>query len=276
MLPGMKFYIVSIVSIFAALGIGIYVGFSMDSQDFMAQQKETITEIIENQFEIIINENKELKASKEIMDKDNEYKDKYIESSYDFIINNRLEGFNVGIIETNSDYVNSGIGREIELAGGKVTSVTTINNSIVTQENFQEMIVKTTDSLIKGVSGDEFEELQKEDIINIIGDYNEPIDYLIICGGSYEEQVKRINQVDKLIINLGETYNIPVLGVEKSNVEFSYMSEYKNLGISTVDNIDTTIGKVAMILTMEGIPGNYGFKPTAKSLIPNIIRVTQE
>jgi cell division protein FtsB len=272
MLPNMKFYIVSIVSIFAALGIGIYIGFSMDSQDFMNQQKESLMEMLEKQFDVIMNENKDLKTTVETLQKENEYKDKYIESSYDFIIDNRLKDFNVGIIETNSDYITSGIGKELELAGAKVTSLTTIENSIIKEENFQDIISELANALINGVSENEFENLKKEGIINILGNYNEPIDYLIICGGSFEEQTKRINQVDKLIINLGEKHNIPVLGVEKSNVEFSYIPGYKNLGISTVDNVDTTIGKVAMILTMEGMAGDYGIKSTAKSLIPNIKR----
>ena len=276
MLAGMKFYIVSIVSIFAALGIGIYIGFSMDSQDFMNQQKEGLTQMLEKQFDILIDENQKLKSDVKILEKDNEYKDEYIESSYDFIIDNRLKDFKVGIIETNSDYITSGIGRELELAGAKVSSLTTIKNSVINVENFEELISTVTNSLINGVSQDEFEELEKEGIIDIIGDYSEPIDYLIICGGSLDEQSKRINQVDRIIINLGKKHDIPILGVEKSNVKYSYISEYKDLGISTVDNVDMTMGKTAMILAMEGMEGDYGIKPTAKKLIPNINRLTEK
>lgn len=39
MLPSMRFYIISIVSIFIALGIGIFIGFTIDTQDFITEQK---------------------------------------------------------------------------------------------------------------------------------------------------------------------------------------------------------------------------------------------
>ena len=35
------------------------------------------------------------------------------------------------------------------------------------------------------------------------------------------------------------------------------MPTYQTFGISTVDNIDTIMGKVAMVLVLEGDSGNY-------------------
>ena len=113
-----------------------------------------------------------------------------------------------------------------------------------------------------------FEDLEKEGFIETIGNYEEDIDYLIICGGSYDDNSKRINQVDRIIVGIAKKYNIPIIGVEKSNVNYSYISGYKDLDISTVDNVDMTIGKVAMILAMEGIGGHYGIKNTADGVIP--------
>ena len=58
MLPSMRFYIISIVSIFIALGIGIFIGFTIDTQDFYNWAKNIIGEIVESQFETLITENK--------------------------------------------------------------------------------------------------------------------------------------------------------------------------------------------------------------------------
>ena len=43
----MKFYVISIVAIFAALGIGIYIGFTLDAQSIIVEQKEDIAAKIE-------------------------------------------------------------------------------------------------------------------------------------------------------------------------------------------------------------------------------------
>ncbi|CAK7016170.1 copper transporter [uncultured Tissierella sp.] len=284
MLPSMRFYIISIVSIFVALGIGIFIGFTMDTQEFVIEQQEIINEIIESQFETLINENKELKANVNTLESENEYKDEYINLSYESIIKGKLEGLKVGIIETSEDYVTSGIGRDLEMAGAKVINVTTLNNNIIDKEKLSNLykrlninvsknpaettITTITESIISGVSSPMFEDLEKEGFIETIGNYEEDIDYLIICGGSHDDNSKRINQVDRIIVGIAKKYNIPIIGVEKSNVNYSYMSGYKDLDISTVDNVDMTIGKVAMILAMEGIGGHYGIKNTADGVIP--------
>jgi uncharacterized protein YoxC len=61
----MKFYIVSIASIFLALAIGIYIGFSLNSKDFLIEQKEGIVEGLEKQFADLRSENDNLKNEME-------------------------------------------------------------------------------------------------------------------------------------------------------------------------------------------------------------------
>lgn len=292
MLPSMRFYIVSIVSIFAALGIGIFIGFTIDTQDFVIDQNESITQMLESQFEVLFNENQSLKENERILELENRYKDDYIEYSYNFIIKDQLKGLNVGIIETNNDYITSGIGRDLELAGANVVNVTTINNSIINKEQLNKLfeglninipkdsietsITTITESIVSGDFNSLLNALSDEDFIRTAGSYDEEIDFLILCGGSFNESSKRINKVDKIVVDVGKKYNIPIIGIEKSNVNYSYISKYKDFDISTVDNIDMVTGKVAMILAMKGNPGNYGVKATADSVIPHYNLSVQE
>ncbi len=285
MLPSFRFYIISIVAIFAALGIGIFIGFTMNTQRFVIEQKDNISEMIETQLELLLQENQKLKNNERLLEDEIEIKDRYIELTYEHIIRNKLNGLNIAIIETNNDYVTSGIGRDLELAGARVINVTTINKDIVNKENINEFLNKfeiqnprnpveelvsiITESIILGSNNFILGDLEREGFIELMGNYNENIDYIILCGGSKEEPTKRINQVDKLIVEVAEAYNIPVLGVEKVNVDYSYIPKYQTLGISTVDNVDTIMGKVAMILVMEGANGNYGVKSTSMGIVPH-------
>lgn len=285
MLPSFRFYIISIVAIFAALGIGIFIGFTMNTQRFVIEQKDNISEMIETQLELLLQENQKLKNNERLLEDEIEIKDRYIELTYEHIIRNKLNGLNIAIIETNNDYVTSGIGRDLELAGARVINVTTINKDIVNKENINEFLNKfeiqnprnpveelvsiITESIILGSNNFILGDLEREGFIELMGNYSENIDYIILCGGSKEEPTKRINQVDKLIVEVAEAYNIPVLGVEKVNVDYSYIPKYQTLGISTVDNVDTIMGKVAMILVMEGVNGNYGVKSTSMGIVPH-------
>lgn len=292
MLPSMRFFIISIVSIFAALGIGILIGFTINAKDFVIEQNAIINDIMESQLELLIDENQELKENERILTWENNYMDEYISSSYHFIMNKRLDGLKIGLIETNEDYITSSIGRDLELAGAKVLNVTTINNNFLNKEGLNNLFkisdfsipknsIETslkilTESIITGIPHPILNSLIEEGYINTSGRFDEDIDYLIICGGSNSEPSRRISQIDGTIVSTVKKYAIPILGVEKSEVDYSYIQGYKDLGISTVDNVDMTIGKVAMILAMEGITGNYGIKKTAESVIPNGNRLVQD
>lgn len=284
MLPSMRFFIISIVSIFAALGIGILIGFTINSQDFIIEQNTIISDIMESQLEGLIKENREIKENERILIWENNYKEEFINNSYDFIIESKLRGLKIAIIETNEDYVTSSIGRDLELAGAKVLNVTTISNDFINKDSLDHMFkeanlsipknsIETSlnilaESIITNRIHPIFNNLVDAGYIKTLGIYNEKVDYLILCGGSRKDASKRINQIDRLIVEYVRNYDIPIIGVEKFDVVYSYMSGYKELGITTIDNVDMLIGRIALILAMNDISGNYGIKSTADSVIP--------
>lgn len=287
MIPNMRFYVISIVAIFAALGIGIYIGFALDTQSFVVEQRDDIVQKLEERFDFLKNENEDLKSLIKEIEIENEYYKVYVESTYEELLKNRISNLKISIIETVDDYIYSGLGQILESAGGEVVNVVTINKKI-TDENLLKNVymdlgikidesnlvpktsVELTRSIIQGEDTDLIKKLEEKQLINILGSIDEPVDYIILAGGSIKENKDRINLIDKHIIKTIKNMNIDVIGVEKSNVSYSYMENYKKLRINTVDNIDMAIGKVSLILAMEGRPGHYGIKPTAEIILPNI------
>jgi hypothetical protein len=284
----MKFYIVSIASIFLALAIGIYIGFSLNSKDFLIEQKEGIVEGLEKQFADLRSENDNLKNEMEGVEKENQlYKD-FSKAVYPEVIKNKLNGIKIAIIETTDDYVYSGLGQDLKMAGGNVVSITTIkddfddeeflkkiyeNHNIAKKEGksyVQQAMEDLTNYIITSEKSPIIDYLNEDNIIGTVGEYNEPVDYIIVAGGANTEDPNRVNLIDKEIIEFAKKNNIPVIGIEKENVNYSYISYYKDLRITTVDNADTIMGKTALILAMEGRPGNYGVKSTSEELIPNV------
>jgi len=71
-----------------------------------------------------------------------------------------------------------------------------------------------------------------------------------------------------VIIDTAKALDKQVIGIEKENTNFSYMEAYKKFRISTVDNVNSNIGKVSLVLAMEGRPGHYGVKATAEEITP--------
>jgi hypothetical protein len=287
LIPNIKFYVISIAAIFAALGIGIFVGFLLDAQNLIMDQRNDIITEIEKRFDYLSEENKGLKEALESANNEKENYEYFIDSTYKEIIKDKLVGVNVAIIETNNDYVYSSVGQLLEAAGANVVNLTTIMDTFISQDLlinlYQELqipinssniagdaIRKLTESIIKGEMNELVLKLDERGFINLVGPINEPADYIIVAGGSRDDSQDRINVIDSTIINVAKSNSVPVVGVERIDVNYSYIETYKNLGITTIDNVDTTIGKVSLILAMEGRPGHYGIKKTAEDLVPSL------
>lgn len=286
MIPNMKFYVISIVAIFAALGIGIYIGFTLDAQSIIVEQKEDIAAKIEERFDFLSDENKRLKGAIEAVEKEKDmYKD-FIDSTYEQIVKGKLNGLKVAIIETKSDYMYSGVGQILETAGASIINITTINDRILNEELLAEEVYKELDisavdnqliskalvelthSILAGEETELVSKLIEKGFIDVIGLINKSVDYVIIAGGSTQEEKERLNLIDKVIIDTAKALDKQVIGIEKENTNFSYMEAYKKFRISTVDNVNSNIGKVSLVLAMEGRPGHYGVKATAEEITP--------
>jgi Copper transport outer membrane protein, MctB len=64
---------------------------------------------------------------------------------------------------------------------------------------------------------------------------------------------------------------IPVVGVELTSAEPSQVPWYQGKDISSVDDLDATAGQAALIYALDGSRGSFGSKPTADSLLPNVV-----
>jgi Copper transport outer membrane protein, MctB len=62
---------------------------------------------------------------------------------------------------------------------------------------------------------------------------------------------------------------LPAVGVEASDATSSAIAVYKSAGLSSVDDVDTSAGRLALVLLLGGAPnGQYGFKRTADDALP--------
>ena len=76
-----------------------------------------------------------------------------------------------------------------------------------------------------------------------------------------------------LIAGMTRPGNGPVVGVETASTNPSQIDWYRQQNIASVDDLDDLAGRVALILALTGARGTYGTKPTAQSLLPNVLDV---
>jgi Copper transport outer membrane protein, MctB len=85
------------------------------------------------------------------------------------------------------------------------------------------------------------------------------------------EQSKSAGEFDSGLIAGIAAVGIPIVGVELSNAEPSQISWYQSKDLSSVDDLDTTAGQAALVYALTGSQGSFGTKPTADSLLPNVV-----
>jgi hypothetical protein len=290
MVINIKHFIITIIAIFLSLGIGIFIGVIIDSQQLFIDQQKVLVTQIEEEFDGFKQKNYELMSRLEEYKRDNESKEKFLDIVYYNLTKDSLVDQNVMIINmfTENDYLdmeeifsNTKINKIIEAEIPKKSDGSM--KDIVKGLKHKYKMESTHDEIQKSISEKIYSQLligdydllpfyfKDMDGLNFQGDIYTSIDYVILVDDGFKINNKDYGFVRNELINLVNTNNIPLMVIEKSNTKHSGMTFYKELGISTVDNVDTKLGQIAMFMVLNGKEGHFGEKVTADSLIPEDI-----
>jgi hypothetical protein len=101
------------------------------------------------------------------------------------------------------------------------------------------------------------------------------LDALVVMRGDpttlTPEQAKASSQFETGLLDGVGKVGIPVVGVELSGTEPSQIPWYQGKDLASVDDLDMTAGQAALVYALSGSHGAYGTKPTADSLLPNVV-----
>ncbi|WP_026475889.1 copper transporter [Alkaliphilus transvaalensis] len=274
MVINMRYYVITIASIFLALGIGIFIGFNMDSDDLYLSQQQIIVDALEEKFSQLNMEKENFTKQIEELMVENQRNTSFIEKVYTEVTNNRLYGLNIGIIITSKDYYYHDIRTTLEASGANVPieflfteriynieyeEILELNSAFnLSLKDEDDVLEVINDSIVYlltfGISNEKLDYFIRNNFIQIKGNLltleSSPVDYVVIAGGGLNPN-KRIETLDLDIIRKCLKNYIPVVGVERQDVQYSYLPHYEGLNISTIDNINTTMGRISLIFHLE-------------------------
>lgn len=264
----MKYYVVSIGAIFIALGIGMLVGFNLNYDQELSKQQATIIEDLDKKFENLKTKNDELETALDSSEKNNTQLVEYINSNYEKIIKDELQDKNIGVITTSNDYdYSEQVQKTIKDATGNILFDIVLNDDITNQtklkeasdalninfKNSEDVSNYIVDCLKDLNSKTNLEELEKLGIIKInsISDNYSNYDEVVIATGSSKENKEKVKLVDKTIIEKFKQENKYMVAVQKSDVKTSYMEDYKESKIVTIDNVEEGLGKLSLVTVLK-------------------------
>lgn len=291
MIVNLRYHIASLAAVFLALGIGILIGTTMLGDKPIIDETNRMISDIRGKLNNLEKKNEESQTVISNYEQSNGKHIEFEKKVLPILIKQKLMGTSVAIINTTGDdekykdMINT-----LSKAGAKIESSITIENNLnfsqiddkdaflqklnITEKDdnkIKSAIATNLASAILNPKGNEFiNTLNDQELIHYTGHFGVPLKNVIIIGGNNEDVSDYFDNIDKPIIKSLLLNKVQVVGVESTIIPFSYAKDYQKLGLSTIDNIDTVPGQIALINAMSGKKGNYGVKPTADNFLPDL------
>jgi len=283
----LRYHIVSLVAVFLALGIGILVGSTLLGNDALVNQQKQLTDRLQAQMEQLRQKNEAIQAQANTLEIDNNMQKQFEKQVLPVLVAGRLQGYRVAIVETSSYGFPDDLAATLREAGATVTSTTTVTSefsagqkeeltkklgwgNLSDRDLLNRMAAEAARGIVVGDNRTVIDALAEAGLLKVSGDYGVPLDGVIIMGGSQDRNMVFSDVLDLPMIDYFQSKKISVFGVEETSATYSYIPDYEKKRISTVDNIDTAPGQLALVLAMAGQPGHYGVKSTAQKLLPDL------
>jgi len=275
-----RYHLASIVAIFCALLIGILVGIALVGDPELAKQAEAFSER-QAQYRSKV---RELEAQR---DRDSLLAKQVLP----FLTKGILEGRNVDVI-LNHDFGRSEFPEQVvarlKSAGAKVVSTTTVLDSFITLKKEKARAILEEMKVPVPIQGDLRSalagklathiawgwpklpyRLRTEALIGVEGDYEAPSDTVLLVGGAGKGEKASPLYIDLPMIDALQQAGVRCVAIESSNAAVSHVVRYyRRRNISTVDNADTAVGQLALVLVLSGQEGYFGEKEGALQLLP--------
>ena len=283
MFINIKYFIVTIAAVFFSLGLGMMIGFNLNNSEIFTQQQIKLVDDMDKKLNELRVKNDEMNNQLVEKDKSIEIYNEFVNSYYEDLIKDRLVDKNLLIIQTTGDYFFSDISQWGAISGANIHTYLTINSNnfnsltiaqypdLFTEDSLDtEKLFNYIINLISENNSLKLAELEQLGILKIVSTSNnqEPFNQVVLLGGELEESKEKVEKVDLALARSISSKNIPIVFAEESNANYSSIEQFKNLKISTVDNVDQAIGRISLSVVLSGVDGNYGIKDTASKLFP--------
>jgi hypothetical protein len=280
----LRYHVASLAAIFVALIIGILVGVGLAGSGVT---KKADLQLAQRQRDNAERERDAQKAKLEQLGKT----EQAFESVYRVVMRNLLIDKRVAVLFIGP--IDGGINTSIEqtLTDAGAAAVRVVSLTVpVNAQSLDNVLFNKGPQFVKYVGNDKLESLGSELGAEFASGGPTPLWKLLGKELIGERSGNARQRVDGVVVartvkpQQGDTYRflrgfytglssagVPAVGVEKSATAVSAVPVYEHRGLSAVDDIDLTAGRVALALLLAGAtPGKYGTGDDADAVLPTL------
>lgn len=260
---------ISLISVFLALAIGILLGVAVADQGVVTDSLEgQITDVQErfaDQQEAIATRDRQIDRLQEGTIQDEEL----MAGMSEFIATDSLIGLEVAVVSGpySDDAATDSILDALDLAGAEVTATEQLAPPTAQDE------VTSGSETTTPIQGD-YTDLATT-IATEAGGASVPPQVVVFVGGggippdAPSGTLDALNEAEAEMFDLWEDYGLRVVGAESAAPGRSEIELFQSAGLSSVDNADTPAGRAAVVaLVNSDLDGSYGTKDTASDPFP--------
>ena len=268
-MPDLRYHLISLISVFFALAIGILLGVAMADRGVVSARVQAEITSIErqlNQQQDEIGEQNDFIAEQEAM----------LERMSEVMIANSLQGEDVALVT--GPYAEPDVSRAVQSdlneAGANITTVESLEppqpTEVTRLENTSPQAMTGLEEAYVGFA---------REIEGLTGEVEDPPDIVIFVGGGEIPDPAPPDTRDALDSAQAEMFEVwldggvRVVGAEPLHAGHSDVELFQNVGIPSVDNADEPVGRAALVecAAMVDCEGTYGTKDTATDPFPSPI-----
>ncbi len=271
----LRYHVASLAAVFLALIIGILVGVGISSR---TDVDESERRVLEQRIARLQQDNEDLSAEADLLRQQREAADEYIEATYPAVMNGRLRGTAVALL-----FIGPSDQDVIEIVGQTLDDASA--PALVERESLElpvdeQEVANALEPQYSGLSLEEVGRRLAEELIEggetpfwdalipvLVQDHrgmpSTESDAVVVSHTGIATDAPTRRFLDGLYAGLAAGA-VPVVGIERTDQRLSRIPVYKSNGISSVDSVDTSVGRVALaVLLAGGEEGHYGLKSTA-------------
>jgi hypothetical protein len=279
----LRYHAASLLAVFVALILGIVVGVGLSGRGLVEESERR------NLNRQIAERDQQLAEARDRL-REQAAASEFVDEAYDAVMRDRLADGRVALLFLGAvdDRTREATVEAISAAGGNPVRLRALDLPVDPEAIASRL---SSNSAVAGFSGDDrLEDLGRAMGRELVAGGETPLWDALAGELVRERSGSSATEVDGVVVArsagraqggatarfldglyAGLQGDVPVVGVEISDAETSAIPVYQRVGVSSVDNVDEEIGRVALVVLLAGgPPGHYGVKSTADAVVPPI------
>lgn len=275
----LRYHVASLTAVFLALVIGILVGVGVSGRGFVTDAERTN---FNNRLAALDAQLEEEQLRGDELERRQDAAQEFVESAYPVLAAGRLDDVDAAVLVIGSyDATVDAVQRAIEDAGGDVSRIRAVTVPMPMDE--VQGALRSRSAFGGYVGEDEVDNLGRDLGHELVDGGDTPLWDLLTADLVGQREGSSLSEADAVVVVrqaepqqretarfLAGLYRglasagVPAVGVEGTRPDESPIPAFSRAGLSTVDGVDTPLGRLALILLLAGSErGDFGVAETA-------------